>query len=101
MTFEQLCDKYWEFAQKQFDTSATASCNGLIREAEELKAEFVKDGYGLDKLEEASDVMFYLLYILYKDGWNVHALNVAMQRKLEILKTREWKKNTDGTYSHI
>lgn len=110
MTFEQMFDKYWEFADKQFDTTPAQATNGLIREAKELEREFnpmIGDKEQSFKeftdsvLEESADVQFYLLYILKRSGFNYKDFINAMDKKLEVLKTRTWKKDETGCYSHV
>ena len=104
MNFEQMFDKYWEFAEKTFDTKSHEATKGLIREAKELDFEFNKEWddpeFEIKSLIEITDVLFYTIYILKRQGFTYEQLIPVMNKKLEILKTREWIKDETGCYSH-
>lgn len=100
--FENLFDDYWEFSSKKFDTKPYDATKGLLREAQELK-DIIDLGSDVPEfeLEEMADVLFYLIYILKRSGYDYSNLLVAAYDKLEILKTRKWKQDETGCYSHI
>jgi len=103
MTFTEIFYKYWEFAEKTFDTSETEALIGLKREIKELE-DLWSNSLSIDvdhELEEMADIQFYLWYVIKKSGYNLDEFINAMEQKLEVLKTRKWKKDETGCYSHI
>jgi hypothetical protein len=103
MTFEEMFEKYWEFAQKAFDTKANEAIKGLMREAEELDLEYNYTDRVIheNRLEEIVDCQFYLLYVLRKSGYTYGDFIAAMDNKLKVLNDRKWKKDETGCFSHI
>lgn len=101
VTFEALVKRYEEWALKVFDTTPAAACEGLKREADELKKDIEENRPAERCLIEAADVLCYLIYILRRKGWTLEQLYAAMNIKIEINSRRNWSKNMDGTYSHV
>lgn len=106
ISFEEMIERYWAFAEKTFDTLPWQATFGLVREAKELNecanAHLTfEEGSTELELEEASDVMFYLIYFLKKSGFTMSQFIEAMDSKLEVLKKRKWKKDETGCYSHV
>jgi hypothetical protein len=50
---------------------------------------------------EYADCLLALFAAAYKSGFSFEDLAIASEQKLEILKTRKWKKTDDGLYQHI
>lgn len=104
--FGEAVDNYWAVASKLFNTSALNSTYHLLREVKELRQDLKLDGTRLEvtkekKLEEMADVQFLLLYVMKRSGFCLEDLIKAMDKKLDIIKTREWIKLGDGTYQHV
>lgn len=51
--------------------------------------------------EEFVDVFGCLIDAVNRYGISQEQLNAAFEKKLEINKSRKWKDNGDGSYSHI
>jgi predicted house-cleaning noncanonical NTP pyrophosphatase (MazG superfamily) len=51
-------------------------------------------------LEEAADVLICVAAVIAREGWYPWELAEAMDRKLQINRTRTWHQTADGTWQH-
>lgn len=107
-TLEELFAEHQDFAKGKFpESTSDSSLMGLEREIKEVRdAQMdyrVMDGSENRKLLglEYVDCFMYLLDSMNRDGFNADELSDLFGEKLKINKDREWKKNKDGSYSHV
>jgi len=50
---------------------------------------------------EYADCLLALYAAAYKSGFTYEELRKAGEEKIEVLKTRKWRRIEDGTYQHI
>lgn len=107
--------RYNEWAEKQFpDSTAISSLKGLKRECDECISDIEKltpevinstDG-GFDICFDAArieyaDCLMYLIDSARRFGLSLDDLFFALDEKLQINLSRDWKINEDKSYSHI
>jgi hypothetical protein len=100
-SLETILEATWEWQEETFDSSAEDSTSGVIREAKELRGAFINREAKEAKLTEATDVIMFLLYAIKKSGYTIDELKLAFIKKLKENRLREWKKNSDNTFSHV
>ena len=107
-TLEELFAEHQDFAKGKFPESTyDSSLRGLEREIKEVEAArmdyYVIDGSENRKLLglEYVDCFMYLLDSMNRVGFKADELSELFEAKLKINKEREWKKNKDGSYSHV
>lgn len=83
-----------EFAVKTFPEA------GSIEHLKKLKIEADEAIQDPKDIIEYSDCLLALFGAAYKAGFSYNQLIEASQSKFEIVKTRKWKKLSDGTYQH-
>ena len=108
-TLEDLYKEHQLFAEEKFpDSTWESSLKGLRREIKECE----KEGKRLSKnpdLDQSSeewgieyvDCFMYLLDSMARAGFTIDDLKEFFQEKLNINNDRNWKKNSNNTYSHI
>jgi len=105
MEFEELFKKHQEFSINKFPNStAESSLIGLKREADEaiLELHGINRDFDINALPlEYVDCFMYLLDSMARAGISLEQIKESFAEKLSINENREWKKNEDGTYSHI
>lgn len=108
ITFEELAEDHKEFALKKFpDSTYDSSLRGLEREIKEVESAtmdyYVIDGQKNRKalVFEFADCFMYLLDSMNRLGISMEELKKGFADKMKINKDREWKKNNDGSYSHV
>ncbi len=107
-SLENLFKEHQEFAKKRFPESTwESSLRGLEREIKEVESARA-DYYVIDHHEERRalgleyvDCFMYLLDSMNRVGFSTYDLKELFEEKLQINKNREWKKNKDGSYSHV
>jgi phosphoribosyl-ATP pyrophosphohydrolase len=90
---KQTCEIFSKSGAKEF-------AKKLIFEAQELEEE-MKNPFAKHVMDELADVAICLAATISRLGYDYNDLVHAMQAKHEINKNRKWKRNTDGTYSHV
>lgn len=105
---EQLFKEHQEFAIDKFPESTyDSSLRGLEREIKEVESArddyYVIDGQENRRLLglEYVDCFMYLLDSMNRVGFSAEELGELFEEKMKINKEREWKKNRDGSYSHV
>ena len=107
-TLEELFKAHQDFAKKKFpDSTWDSSLRGLEREIKEV--ELARgDYYVIDDHEnrkklgiEYADCFMYLIDSMGRLGFSADDLKELFKEKMQINYDREWKKNKDGSYSHV
>ena len=89
-----LFDAMGKFATEKFpDVGSIEHLKKLKHEADEAIAE-------PQNLVEYADCLLALFGAVYKAGFTYEDLLKASEDKLEIVKKRNWKRLSDGTYQH-
>lgn len=65
-----------------------------------LKEEILEFSENKEDVSEAADCFIALMAACYKAGITCMEISTAIIDKFEVLKTRTWIKNEDGTYYH-
>ncbi len=107
-SLEELFKEHQAFAKSKFPESTwDSSLKGLMREIMEVQ-EAKLDYYVIDGSEntnklglEYADCFAYLIDSMARAGFEIGELNHFFKQKLDINKERDWKKNKDGSYSHV
>lgn len=61
----------------------------------------INGGCSADIAIEAVDIILCIAQSAFRSGVDAHMLLDAMKLKVEKNKSRVWKKNSNGTYSHV
>jgi hypothetical protein len=101
-TFEKLMEEHLKWTSSTFPkgTSHGAALHAE-REIKELLAEIEKDGKIADFAFEIVDVMGCIIDCANRRGIRPELIKAAFELKLMENKSRKWKDNGDGSYSHI
>lgn len=102
----KLLEDYNNWASKQFPNSTSlSSLIGLEREIIEVKEKLFEQEVGLINDEalkfEYVDCLMYLIDSARRSGISIEQLFIHFEKKLEINKNRDWKINSDNSYSHV
>lgn len=100
--FETIAKEHIEFTTATFtEATALSSIYKLQAETEELKAELSNKFNTIELITEYADCFFCLIDSAARCGLSIDHIISSMEQKLEINKSRKWKKNPDNSYSHI
>lgn len=91
----ELQEKQWAWSSKAFPDQTR---EGVIKHAQKELDE-VKDAPN-DIVEKADALMLFLCTCSH-DGHHIGDVIKAAFEKLEVCKTRDWKRNPEGSYDHI
>ncbi len=103
-TFEQLAQEHKEWA---FSTFPKCTSIGALlhahREIDETISEINEGNPNrqLQLITEYADVFGCIIDSLHREGFAISEMLEAFDNKLQINKTRQWKDNGDGSYSHV
>lgn len=101
-TLEQLLREHLQWTSTTFPKGT--SIGALLHAEREIKE--VRDdiflGMSFDKKrEEYADVLGCIFDSMNREGITVENVIEAWDKKLQVNKSRKWKDNGDGSYSHI
>lgn len=95
----KLEEERLEWSLKTFpDATSFSSLLKAEEEIEEIKADI---NQGIKRPEEYADALMCLFDSAGRQGISIESIFEAFAKKVEINKSREWKKNPDNTYSHV
>lgn len=103
-TFEQLIEDHGKWADSTFPKgTSTGALLHAEREIKEVIEEIEScDPNGQTRMcTEYADVLFCIMDSARREGIAIRDILDAGERKLQINKSRSWKDNGDGSYSHI
>ena len=107
-TLEELFKQHQDFARDKFPLSTyDSSLRGLEREIKEVELarmdyRVIDDSENRKALGlEYIDCFMYLLDSMNRLGFEAKEISELFEEKLKINKEREWKINSDGSYSHV
>lgn len=87
-----------KFSSETFGTPEERDCLGPLHHLQEEVRELIDNTN--DKMEWA-DCFLLLLDAAWRKGYTIDDLVEFAKLKLEINKTRSWKKDKNGVYKHI
>lgn len=99
-------EEFIKWTDKQFpEGTALGAANHLIEEADELSTELTHDHHDNTISEESkielADAQMLVWYIQDKLNISDEEMGLNILKKLVTNKTRKWKKNPNGSYSHV
>jgi len=92
---KEIYEKMGKFAVDVFYDSTSI---GHLKKMKDEADEAIENP---DDIFEYADCMLALFAAAYKSGFSFEDISNATKEKFEILKTRKWTKDSDGTYQHI
>lgn len=101
-TFEQVYMEHIAFTSKTFPKGT--SIGALLhaeREIEEVRQDIINQKSGAEKAIEYADIIGCIMDSANREGIGSRDIIKAWDNKLQINKSRAWKDNGDGSYSHI
>lgn len=102
-SFEDLFDEFLNWSIPIFDKATPASSlKKCIKEIDEIKKAFTDEPINeADIAEEYADAILCLIDSAKRAGFDIETIRASISRKIKINKARNWKHNSDHTYSHI
>lgn len=96
--FDKFAQDRADFSFKTFGTPAEHSFLLTLKKLQHELEELIENP---DDEMEWSDCFLAFLDAAQRKGYSINELVEFASRKLEINKKRNWKKNSDGTFSHV
>lgn len=86
------------WSKKTFDSTPLGSLAKVQSETLEVKINLMR---GIHDITEHVDLIMAAFDVMMRDGFSLEEFKEAYENKLKINMVREWKKNKDGSYSHV
>lgn len=94
-----MTETFVSINQWQRETSPNATVAGVERHIAEEWSEFCSAAHLADRIEEATDMIILLL--AYIDRAGEYGAQRAIDEKMRINRTRNWRIQSDGTGRHV